>query len=471
MKVCVIGTGYVGLTTGVVLAYLGHQVIGVDKDTAKIGMLLRRKSPIREFGLENLMELAWSNLSFSTSTVESVQDADIIIIAVGTPSRINGGADTDYVETAAGEIAQGMKPDSAYTVVIKSTVPVGTNKHVSGVVRKVLEDRGIRDTISVGFVSNPEFLREGMAVNDTLYPDRIVVGAETLEQADSVRRLYRPILEQTFEPPPNLPRPGHYRLPPFISTDPASVEMTKYAANAFLALKISYINEIAGLCEKAGADVIEVARGIGLDTRIGPGCLSAGIGWGGSCLPKDTSALLAASKDHGYSMPIIEAARAINERQRLVIIEKTRCALKDIRGKTIGILGLSFKPGTDDVRDSPAIDLVRVFSRLEAHIRVQDPLALENARALLDVAVGPGIEYFQDPFQLALGADALVLATDWPEYSRLDWARLARVMRLPVIVDGRNLLDPKEMRLAGWIYTGVGRPIHSDCSSQCRGGA
>ncbi len=462
MKVCVIGTGYVGLTTGVVLAYLGHQVTGVDKDTAKIELLLGRKSPIREFGLENMMNLAWSNLRFSTSTVESVQDANIIIIAVGTPAKDSGGADTRYVETAAKEIAEGMVPDRAYTVVIKSTVPVGTNKRVSFVVRNILDGRGMKDRISAGFVSNPEFLREGMAVNDMLYPDRIVAGAKTLEQADSVRRLYRPVLEQTFEPPPNLPRPSHYRLPPFISTDCASAEMIKYAANAFLALKISYINEIAGLCEKAGADVTEVARGIGLDPRIGPEFLSAGIGWGGSCLPKDTSALLAASKDYGYSVPVLEAARAVNERQRFVIVEKTRCALKDIRGKIIGILGLSFKPGTNDVRDSPAIDLVRIFSGLEARIRVQDPVALESARAVLDVAVGPGIEYFQDPFELALGADALVLATGWPEYKHLDWARLARCMRLPVVVDGRNLLDPREMRLAGWLYTGVGRAIYSN---------
>ncbi|HHY17866.1 MAG TPA: UDP-glucose/GDP-mannose dehydrogenase family protein [Firmicutes bacterium] len=462
MKVCVIGTGYVGLTTSVALAYLGHQVIGVDKDTSKIELLLKHQSPIREYGLERLMEMAWGNLRFSTSTRDSVSDAGIIIIAVGTPSGAGGGADTAYVETAAREIAQGMKPDSSYTVVVKSTVPVGSNKVVSGVVREVLDGRGLRNKTSVGIVSNPEFLREGMALNDTLYPDRIVVGAETQEQADSIRRLYREILEQTFEAPHELPRPEHYRLPPFISTDPASAEMIKYAANAFLALKISYINEIAGLCEKVGADAIEVARGIGLDHRIGQGFLSAGIGWGGSCLPKDTSALLASGKEHGYSMPITEAAREVNARQRDLAIEKIHQALHGVCGRTLGILGLSFKPGTDDVRDSPALDLVRIFATLGARIRVHDPLALENTRAVLDGLKGFEIEYFEDPYKLVSGADALILATDWPEYKLLDWARIAGLMGLPLILDGRNLLDPKEMKRAGWSYTGVGRPIHSN---------
>ncbi|MBC7344806.1 MAG: UDP-glucose/GDP-mannose dehydrogenase family protein, partial [Clostridia bacterium] len=268
------------------------------------------------------------------------------------------------------------------------------------------------------------------------------------------RRLYRPILEQTFEPPPFLPRPATYHLPPLVTTDPVSAEMIKYAANAFLALKISFINEIAGLCEKVGADVTEVARGIGLDPRIGPRFLEAGLGWGGSCFPKDTAALVAMGKELSYPMKLVEAAREVNFRQRERAVEKLQDALKGVRGRVIGILGLAFKPGTDDVREAPALHLIRLLLEREAHVRAHDPVAIENARRAL---AGLDVEFFTDPYAMAQGADALVLATEWPEYRRLDLKRLAQSMRTPVLLDGRNIFNPAEARQAGFLYLGMGR--------------
>jgi len=368
------------------------------------------------------------------------------------PSRPDGNADTSHVEEAAQEVAQAMRDGHTYTVVIKSTVPIGTNRRAAHVVGRVLQEHGISP--KVFFASNPEFLREGQALYDFFYPDRIVVGAEQEEAIDVLRRLYRPILEQTFNPPDFLPRPRGFPLPPLVTTDPISAEMIKYAANAFLALKISFINEIAGLCEKVGADVTEVARGIGLDPRIGPLFLQAGLGWGGSCFPKDTAALLAMAKEHGYEMPIVAAAREVNFRQRLRAVEKLQEALKGVRGRIIGILGLAFKPGTDDVRESPALDVIRILCERGAHVRAHDPVALENARRALNSLE---VEFFSDSYLLAEGAEALVLVTDWPEYRRLDLVRLAKLMRTPVLLDGRNVFDPNEARTAGFLYIGVGR--------------
>jgi UDPglucose 6-dehydrogenase len=345
-----------------------------------------------------------------------------------------------------------MQDGRAYTVVVKSTVPIGTNRRVANVIHRALRDRA--NAAKVLIASNPEFLREGQALYDFLYPDRIVVGAEDAEAVDVLRRLYRPILEQTFDPPDFLPRPRGFPLPPLVTTDPINAEMIKYAANAFLALKISFINEIAGLCERLGADVTEVARGIGLDPRIGPLFLQAGLGWGGSCFPKDTAALLAMAKEHGYEMPIVAAAREMNFRQRLRAVEKLQEALKGVRGRIIGILGLAFKPGTDDVRESPALDVIRILCERGAHVRAHDPMALDKARRALN---GLEVEFFSDPYALAEGAEALLLVTDWPEYRRLDLTRLAKLMRTPVLLDGRNVFDPNEARKAGFLYLGIGR--------------
>lgn len=452
MKVTVIGTGYVGLTTGVALAYLGHQVIGVDKDPSKLELLSQRKSPIHEPGLEELMDAAQANLFFTGDTVEAVADADLIMIAVGTPPRANGEANTAFVEQAAREIASGLQPGRQYGLLVKSTVPIGTNRRVAYVVGRVLDKRNV--DAQVFLASNPEFLREGMALRDTFYPDRIVVGADDQQAVEMVRRLYRPILEQTFDPPASLARPEEYNLPPLITTDPTSAEMIKYASNAFLAVKISFINEIAGLCDRVGADVTEVARGIGMDSRIGPRFLSAGIGWGGSCFPKDTAALLAVASEYCYSMPIIQAAREVNARQRQIIVEKLQSVLKVLRGRTVGVLGLAFKPNTDDVRESPAIELVRLLVERGVHVRAHDPIAEAKAKQTLQ---GLEVDFVDDPYKVADNADAVILATEWEPYRFLELTRLARRMRVPLLVDGRNIYNPEDARRAGLTYMGVGR--------------
>jgi len=454
MLVAVIGVGYVGLTTAVSLASLGYNLVGVDKDKHKIDLLSKGKSPIYEAHMESFLNRVKENINFTCNTSEAVRDAEIVIIAVGTPPKQNGNADICYVEAAAREVAESLKPGGKYVLIVKSTVPIGTNRRVANVVNRVLSKRGVKAKVHTA--SNPEFLREGMALHDTLYPDRIIVGTEQPEAVEVLRRLYKPILEQTFSPPPFLPRPEGYSLPPLITTDPTSSEMIKYAANAFLALKVSFINEIAGLCEKVGADVKEVARGIGMDPRIGSRFLQAGLGWGGSCFPKDSAALQALAAECNYLMPILEASRQVNIRQRQVVIEKLQSALKVLRGRTIAILGLAFKPETDDVREAPALDIIRALLNLEAHIKAHDPVAMENARVVLE---GFDVEFCEDPYSAVKGCDAVVLATEWKEYEQLDLKKLASTMRMPVLVDGRNLFSPIEVSRAGFMYMGIGRDL------------
>lgn len=453
MRLTVVGTGYVGLNTGVAAAYLGHDVVCVDKDMSKIQLLEKAISPIHEEGLDELLAELHGKIHFTADTSAAVRDAEIILIAVGTPSKDNGEADTTYVEDAAREVAQGLRSGSTYTVVVKSTVPIGSNRRVAHVVNRVLAERGIET--EVYFASNPEFLREGFALYDTFYPDRIVIGTENEVALNALKELYKPILEQTFEAPQFIPVPSERKLPPLIATDPTSAEMIKYASNAFLATKISFANEVAGLCERVGADITEVTRGMGLDTRIGPRFLNAGLGWGGSCFPKDTSALLAVAAEYGYSMPITEAARTVNVRQRHIAIEKLQEALRVLRGRTIGILGLAFKPGTDDVRDSPAVEIIRLLVNRGAHVRAHDPIAIDKARSALK---GVDVEFVESPYVLAKGCDGLVLATEWPEYGDLDLNELATLMRVPVFVDGRNLIDRDAARKAGITLIGIGRP-------------
>ncbi|MDX9722487.1 MAG: UDP-glucose/GDP-mannose dehydrogenase family protein [Myxococcota bacterium] len=451
MRVAIIGTGYVGLTTGAALAFLGHEVLGVDRDPNKLAMMRAGKSPIHERGLEDLMRSCRS-LSFTDDTASAVTQADVIIIAVGTPSTPSGAADVSFVEEAARAVASGLQDGREYTIVVKSTVPVGTNRRVANVIRKGLEQRGVHPTVR--FASNPEFLREGKALVETLYPDRIVVGSDSQDALDTMRKLYARILDQSFTPPAVLPRPVDYRLPTFLNTDATSAEMIKYASNAFLALKISYINEIAGLCERVGADVRHVARGMGLDQRINPLFLAAGLGWGGSCFPKDTLAILSLASEYGYKMPIVAASREVNQNQRTAVVEKLQAALKVLRGQVIGILGLAFKPGTDDVRDAPALEIIDTLSERGAHLRLHDPIALANARELL---AGKELDFFEDPYALAEGADALVVATEWDDYRDLDLQRLASIMKTPVLIDARNLFEREEAERAGLRYAGVGR--------------
>ena len=455
MKVAIIGTGYVGLTTAVVLAALNHDVVAVDKDEGKLSLLHAGRIPIHEPGIQNLLDKVRHTIRFASDVEEAVPEARVILITVGTPLK-NGEADTQHVKQAAIEIAQVCPPDRHYTLAIKSTVPIGTNRHIAKIVEKVFSARGIRGNVSVA--SNPEFLQEGLALQGAFYPDRIVVGTDCENAADTLRRLYQPILEQTFEPPRLLPRPVGYHLPPMVTTDPNSAEMLKYAANTFLALKISFINEIAGLCEKVGADVTEVARGIGLDSRIGPRFLNAGIGWGGSCYPKDTAALLGVAAQSEYTMPITKAARTVNFRQREHIIDKLQDALKTFTGKTVSILGLAFKPNTDDIREAPALDIIRRLIKEGANVRAHDPVAIENARHALN---GFPVVFTSNVCDLTHNADALVLITEWDEYQNMDLGMLAKRMNTPLLIDGRNLYDPQEAQAAGFHYIGIGRRFDS----------
>ena len=452
MKITIIGTGYVGLTTAVVLAYLNHDVAAVDKDNSKLSLLQEGKSPIHEPGIQSLLDEVCHTIRFTPSIAEVVPDAELIMIAVGTPPKQNGEADTRHVEQAAREVAEVCHPNRHYTLVIKSTVPIGTNRRVAEVIENVFLERNIQGNVSIA--SNPEFLQEGLALQGAFYPDRIVVGANSDNALDTLRRLYQPILEQTFDPPTSLPRPAAYYLPPMMTTDPNSAEMIKYAANTFLSLKISFINEIAGLCEDVGADVTEVARGIGLDSRIGHRFLRAGLGWGGSCYPKDTAALLGVAAQVGYEMPITEAARTVNFEQRKRIVDKLRNVLKTLNGKTIGILGLAFKPNTDDIREAPALDIIRQLVAEGANVRAHDPIAIPNAQqAMSDIAV----DFIEDVSVLSHNADALVLVTEWELYHRLDLRKLAKQMQTPILIDGRNVFSPQEAMNAGFHYIGVGR--------------
>lgn len=451
MQVTVIGTGYVGLTYGLALSYLGHSVRCVDRDTHRIEILKSGKPPFYEPGLAELLAAVSGRVSFA-SGLAGDGHADVYIIAVGTPAKENGDADLAYVEAAAAEIGDWLSGAGNPVVVNKSTVPIGSAGRVESVIRTRLKKRGVESGFMVA--SNPEFLREGAALHDTFFPDRIVVGADDVRAVNVLRQLYSPILEQTFVPLRSVPRPEGFKLPVFVSTSPASAELIKYAANSFLAMKISYINEFAGLAERVGADIEEVARGIGLDNRIGNSFLSAGVGWGGSCLPKDTRAILYTASRCAYHMPLVEAAVRVNQRQRRAVVEKLQSALKMIRGSTVGVLGLVFKPDTDDLRDSPAIDVIRMLLERGARVKAYDPVAMDRCR---EQYPSLNIEYSGSVDELAAGCDALALLTDWKEFVYADWEKAGRGMRQKVLVDGRNLLERGKMEQLGFFYTGMGR--------------
>ena len=450
MKVTIIGTGYVGLSTGIILAYLGHQVTGLDVVEEKVQGLREGKLPIYEPGLEELFQLAKQNLSWTTDYTTAIPSADVIFVAVGTPPTPSGAPDLRYLEAAATSIAQNL--DGHFQVIVnKSTVPVGSAHWVSSIIAENINPEK-RNHYSV--VSNPEFLREGTAITDNLYPDRIVVGSSDPRATEMIRELYRPILEQDFTAPALAPRPDNYRLPPLVTTDLPSAEMIKYAANAFLALKISFANEVAGLCEHVGADVTEVMRGIGYDQRIGPRFLQAGAGWGGSCFGKDTSALISTGRDYGYDMPILKAAIDVNQRARFDVVTKLQRHLKLLKGRTVTILGLAFKPGTDDLRDAPAYDIAKRVMELGGKVKVHDPIAMERAKrewASLNLCYCDSVE---DAVQ---GADAVLLMTEWNEYRALPWGRMKELVNQRLIIDARNLYDPKLVSTNEFQYQGIGR--------------
>ncbi len=455
MKVIIVGTGYVGLTTGVALAYLGHQVTCLDLDKRKIEMLKDGKTPIYEPGLEKLLSLACPNMVFTDSYAEAhISDADVIFISVNTPPAEDGSPNLSYVKMAAESIGQQI--GKKFTVIVnKSTVPIGSGSWVGSLVRDSFNStNGHKPEDSFAVASNPEFLREGVALHDTLYPDRIVIGAADPRALNVLTGLYRPILNQDFTEPEFLPRPEGLSAVPMVTTDLASAELIKYAANAFLALKISYINEIAQLAEKVGADIMQIGKGIGLDSRIGSRFLEAGIGWGGSCFGKDTSALVTTAADYKLDLPIVKAARQVNYAQREWIVEKLLNELKILKGRTITLLGLAFKPNTDDLRDSPALDIAARLIQGGAKVKAHDPVALENARREFGDL---GVHYFDDPVEAAEDSDAIVLVTQWADYRKLDWGEVLERMQMALVLDGRNFLSEEQLESLGFRYIGVGR--------------
>jgi UDPglucose 6-dehydrogenase len=462
VDICVIGAGYVGLVTSCCLSYLGNSVTCVEADKKRLDKLKSGSTPFFEPHLEEFTRqlTASGHLRFSDSLDLAVKHADVIFIAVGTPSLSNGEPDMSQVMTAARAIGATLDNKKERVIVNKSTVPVGSGNWVEMLVSQGMEAaemvpaRSARNQMPrFAVVSNPEFLREGSAIYDTFYPDRIVVGSSDEWATQLMRSLYEPIIGQTFTPPSEAPRPGHFKQVPFLATDLASAEMIKYSANAFLAMKISFANEIAGLCEKVGADIRQVTQGIGLDNRIGKPFLNAGIGWGGSCFKKDVSALIEVAHEYNCPTALLEATVSVNHRQRLIIITKLQEELKILKGRTIGVMGLSFKPDTDDLRDAPSLTIISHLLKMGAQVKAYDPVAngiCFHQHADLDIS------YCHDLVELATHADALILVTEWKEFLESNWEAVAKVMRRPFIIDGRNFLNEQALLNAGFIYRGIG---------------
>ncbi|MEI7732701.1 MAG: UDP-glucose/GDP-mannose dehydrogenase family protein [Verrucomicrobiota bacterium] len=429
MKITIIGTGYVGLVTGTCFAEVGNQVICVDRDEAKVQTLKAGGMPIYEPGLDELVRknVAAGRLSFTTSTKDGVDQSDFVFIAVPTPPMPDGSVDLSFIEGVAREIASCM---TSYKIVVdKSTVPVMTGEKVSETIKRYCKAK-----VEFDVVSNPEFLREGFAVDDFMKPDRVVVGVRSQRPVAALRELY-----SVFKAP-------------IIVTDINSAELIKHAANSFLALKISYINAVSVICEASGANVMEVANGIGMDPRIGRRFLEAGLGFGGSCFPKDLSAFIRISEQLGYSFGLLREVQNINDQQMERFVKKISDTLWVLKGKKIGVLGLAFKQNTDDVRMSPAIELCQRLVKEGATLRVHDPKAMDKAKALL-----PDVTYVDDMNAVADGCDALIIATEWPEFKKLDLERTRKALSHPILFDGRNLFDPAEMEKLGFIYKSVGR--------------
>jgi len=451
----VVGTGYVGLATGACLAYVGHRVTCLDNDQERLAGLREGKVPFYEPGLEELIARSAGRLHFAGSErlEEVVRESDVLFVAVGTPQGGDGSADLSNVADVARAIgrALGESPSREFPLVVvnKSTVPVGSAYYVSALVGDGIDEAG-GEGAEFRVASNPEFLREGSAVHDSLFPDRVVVGTDSREALDALRALYAPIVEQSF-PTEWDPRPKV--AVPFVTTDLASAEMIKYAANAFLATKISFINEVANLCELVGADVSEVAYGVGLDDRVGARFLSAGLGWGGSCFPKDVAALRATAREYEHETPLLDAAASVNERQRRRVIHKLQRDLHSLKGRRVALLGLSFKPNTDDLRGAPSLEIAGALSSLGARVVGYDPVAGKAAAKL-----APEIQAVFSPYEALAGAHAAVVVTEWEEVRGLDPKKAASLMRDPrLIVDGRNALDAAASREAGLLYRGFGR--------------
>jgi UDPglucose 6-dehydrogenase len=430
IRIAVVGTGYVGLVTGACLADFGNRVLCADVDGSKIASLEKGQVPFYEPGLEELVRrnVKEGRLSFSADVAATVAPAHVVFIAVGTPPASDGSADLSAVfavgRLIASELAGGYK-----VVVQKSTAPVGTARRLWDELKRHAGDGG------VDVASNPEFLREGSAIQDFMHPDRVVVGGHDREAAEKVAKLYEPL-----------------EAPILITPNIYTAEMVKYASNAFLAARISFINEIARICERVDADAKLVAEGMGMDKRIGPHYLDAGIGWGGSCFPKDVKALAALAERFDYHPQLLQAVMDINADQRMLVIDKLRDCLDGLHDMVVGLLGLAFKPNTDDLREAPSLDIARVLLAAGAQVRGYDPAAMERMQAIL-----PDMEFTKDPYELAAGADALIVITEWNEFRHLDMVRIKTSMRRPVVIDGRNIYVPAEMREMGFTYRGIGR--------------
>lgn len=449
MRIAIIGSGYVGLVASACFAELGHDVTCVDNDLNKIKALNAGETLIHEEYLPELLQRhRGTRLTFSSSIVDAVHSSTVIVIAVGTPPAASGEADLSYVESVTREIAHCAE---GYKVIVeKSTVPVYTNAWIQRAM--------VLNGFSVGnfdVVSNPEFLREGTAVSDFLYPDRIVIGANSGHAAQIMREVYAPLIDGSYSQRQGaVPRPDSTKVPPlYLETSAQSAELIKHASNAFLAMKISFINAVANLAEAVGADIEGVSRGIGSDSRIGPRFLRAGIGYGGSCFPKDIAAFQSMAREHGCQFELLEEVRKINQEQLQRFLKKIRGALWTLKNKRLAVLGLAFKSGTDDVRESPAIKIIQSLLKEGCLINVFDPAAMERAREIL----GDGVTYATDPYTAAQGADALLILTEWKEFANLDLSRLRRSLSYPIVLDGRNLYSHQAMAKAGLNYYSIGR--------------
>ncbi|MFQ5963577.1 MAG: UDP-glucose dehydrogenase family protein [Candidatus Scalinduaceae bacterium] len=434
MNICIIGSGYVGLVTGACFAEFGLNVTCVDKDRDKIDRLSKGETPIYEPGLQELIlkNVRQERLSFSAHVEEGVKNALVIFIAVGTPPKQNGDSDLQYIKEVSKQTAKTM--DGYKVIVTKSTVPVGTGKMIEEIIKKYQKAK-----INFDVASNPEFLREGSAIEDFLRPNRVVIGTSSEQAIAILKDLYRPLyLIET----------------PFLITNIETAEMIKYASNAFLATKISFINEIANLCERVGADVHMVAKGMGLDNRIGSKFLHPGPGFGGSCFPKDTRALAQMAKNNNYELKIIKSVIEVNQQQRIMMIDKIKKSIGSLRGKTIGILGLSFKPNTDDIRESPAIEMAKILIKRGSKIRAYDPEALGTAKTIFN---SNKVNYCKDAYEVAKGSNALVIATEWNQFRMLDMKRIKKLLKEPVLIDLRNVYEPGYVRKLGFLYSSVGR--------------
>ena len=449
MRIAVVGSGYVGLVAGACFADLGHDVILVDNDQSKLAALRNGQVPIHEKCLPELLTRhRGQRLTFSDDLKESVRLSSVIFVAVGTPPTESGEADLSYVESVAREISGGVND---YKVVVeKSTVPVYTSEWVRKIILRSGTDPQLFDV-----ASNPEFLREGTAVTDFMFPDRIVIGCDSERSAEVLREVYAPLTDGSYYKRSDaIPQPDRALIPPpIIVTSTKSAELIKHASNAFLAMKISFINAVASVCESVGANVNQVVHGVGTDSRIGPRFLNPGIGYGGSCFPKDVMAFRAVARESGYDFRLLDEVMRINEDQRQRFLRKVRSALWTLRGKNLGILGLAFKGGTDDIRESPALFLVQVLIQEGSKITAYDPAAMERVREVVTC----GITFANSAYEAAHGADALLILTEWEEFANLDLNRLHRELKYPIVIDGRNLYDPEMMAAEGFSYYSVGR--------------